>query len=89
MLTVEEVSVAVSWCTALMFSTSLMTSAKVLGSFSYILAVMLGASQSPLTKNADCHSVTVKSKLLSHCFKVMDISSKFHCPSVVSIKCEV
>ena len=39
----------VSWCAALSFSASLMTSAKVWGS-SYILATMVGASQSPLTK---------------------------------------
>ena len=45
----EGVSVAVSWCAAVSFSTSLMTSAKVLWSFLYILAVMVGASQSPLT----------------------------------------
>ena len=41
---------AVSWCAALRFSTSLMTSAKVWGSFSYNLAAMVGTSQSPLTK---------------------------------------
>ena len=46
----EGVSGAVIWCVALSLSTSLMTSAKVWGSFSYILAAMVGASQSPLTK---------------------------------------
>ena len=50
MLTVEGVSVAVSWCGALSSSTSQMTSANVLGSFSHILAMMVGTSQSPLSK---------------------------------------
>ena len=49
-LTMEGVSVAVNWCAALSFSISLMTSTKVWGSFSYILAVMVGASWRPLTK---------------------------------------
>ena len=49
-LTVEGVSVAVSWCAALSFSTSLMTSARVWGSFSYILDAIVGASLRPLTK---------------------------------------
>ena len=48
-LTVEGVSVAVSWCAALSFLTSLMTSARVWGS-SYILDVIVGASLRPLTK---------------------------------------
>ena len=65
----EGVSVAVSWHTALSFSSSLMTSDKVWGSFLHILAVMLGASQSPLTKNVDCYSTIVKSALLSPCFE--------------------
>ena len=49
-LTIDGVSMAVSWCAALSFSTSLITSAKVSESFSYILAVMVGESQSPLAK---------------------------------------
>ena len=44
----EGVSVAVS-CAALSFSTSLMTSDKVWGSFSYTLDVIVGASLRPLT----------------------------------------
>ena len=74
-LIVEGVNVAVSWCAALSFSTSLMTSVKIWGSFSYILAVMVVASTA-LNKDADCHSVIVKSTLLSCCLQVMDIGSK-------------
>ena len=50
MLTVESVSIAVSWCAALSVATSLMTSAKVWGSSSYILDARVGASLRPLTK---------------------------------------
>ena len=49
-LIVEGVSVAVNWCAVLSFSTNLMTSARVWGSFPYILDVIVGASLRPLTK---------------------------------------
>ena len=49
-LTVEGVSVAVSWHAALSLSTSLMTSARVWGSFSYILDMIVGVLLRPLTK---------------------------------------
>ena len=45
-----EVSVAISWCAALSFSISLMTSARVWGSYSYILDAIVGVSLRPLTK---------------------------------------
>ena len=53
----EGVSIVVSWCTVLSFSTSLMTSARVWGSFSYILNVIWGASLRPLTifEYPQCH----------------------------------
>ena len=41
---------AVSCCVALIFSSNLITSAKVCGLFLYILAAVVCASQSPLTK---------------------------------------
>ena len=41
---------AVSWFAALSFSTSLITSARVWGSFSYILDSIVGVTLRPLTK---------------------------------------
>ena len=49
-MTVEGVRAAVSWCAALNFPTSLMTSASIWGSFSYILDAIVGASLKPFTK---------------------------------------
>ena len=63
----------VSLCAALSFLTSLMTSAKVWGPISYILAVMAGASQSPLTK---MQIAAVSLSKANHCLEVMDIGSK-------------
>ena len=78
LLIMEGVSVAVSWYTSLSFSTiSDDFSQQFEGSFSYILAVMVGASQSPLMKiwtAMQCHCQKCRS--LSCCFEVMDIGSK-------------
>ena len=67
---------AVNWCAALSSSTSLMTSSKVQGCFSYILAVIVGTYWKFLGTDVDCCNVIFKSTLLSCCYDVMDIGSK-------------
>ena len=64
-LTMEDVSMGVSCCAALSFSTMLMTSEKVLGSFFINLSCGGVCIQRSFNKYVEGYSVIVKGALLS------------------------